>query len=243
VSVAAVIVAAGSGERLGAGIPKALVALQGRPLVDFAIAAFDRHAEVSSVVVVAPPEVVPAMTAGVSGRAIVVAGGATRQESVDLGLAALDPGADLVLVHDAARPLVTAAVISSVIAQLRAGADAVIPVLPVIDTIKRVDGASLVTGTVDRAELRRVQTPQGFRRDVLVAAHASAKNRGLADSSDDAGLVEAMGRAVVTVPGDERAFKITTPYDLFLAQTLINNQSAADQPGPSDADQAVRGDG
>jgi 2-C-methyl-D-erythritol 4-phosphate cytidylyltransferase len=219
-AVAAVIVAAGSGERLGAGIPKAMVALQGRPIVDWAVQIFDEHPDVASVVVVAPDDAVSAITEGAAGRAQVVAGGATRQQSVDRGLDALGKDIDLVLVHDAARPLITASVISAVVAALRAGADAVIPVLPVVDTIKRVDSNAIVTGTVDRTELRIVQTPQGFRRDVLVAAHRGAKDRGILDVTDDAGLVEAIGRVVLTVPGSEQAFKITTPYDLELAQRL-----------------------
>jgi 2-C-methyl-D-erythritol 4-phosphate cytidylyltransferase len=220
-TVAAVIVAAGSGQRLGAGIPKAMVSLGDRPIVDWAVRAFSAHPEVVEVVVVAPGDAVAAIASSVVGRAVVVVGGATRQESVDLGLAALSPDADLVLVHDAARPLVSADVISSVLAALRAGADAVIPVLPVVDTIKRVNTASQVIGTVDRAELRIVQTPQGFRRDVLVAAHHGAKDLGVADISDDAGLVEGIGRTVLTVPGDERTFKITTPYDLALANRMV----------------------
>jgi 2-C-methyl-D-erythritol 4-phosphate cytidylyltransferase len=220
-TVAAVIVAAGSGQRLAAGIPKAMVALGDRPIVEWAVRAFSVHPDVVSVVVVAPRESVAAISDSVAGRAAVVAGGATRQESVDLGLAALSADSELVLVHDAARPLVSQHVISAVVAALRAGADAVIPVLRVVDTITRVNGAAQVIGTVDRAELRIVQTPQGFRRDVLVAAHAGAKDRGVADISDDAGLVEGIGRTVQTVPGDERTFKITTPYDLALANRLV----------------------
>jgi 2-C-methyl-D-erythritol 4-phosphate cytidylyltransferase len=225
-AVAAVIVAAGSGERLGAGIPKAMVALQGRPIVDWAVQIFDEHPDVASVVVVAPADAVSAITEGAAGRAQVVAGGATRQQSVDHGLDVLGKDIDLVLVHDAARPLISASVISSVVAALRAGADAVIPVLPVVDTIKRVDSHARVTGTVDRSELRIVQTPQGFRRDVLVAAHRGAKDRGILDVTDDAGLVEAIGRVVLTVPGSEQAFKITTPYDLELAQGLAGEGAA-----------------
>jgi 2-C-methyl-D-erythritol 4-phosphate cytidylyltransferase len=230
-SVAAIVVAAGSGERLGAGVPKAMVALAGRPIVDWAITAFHEHPDVDSVVVVAPPEAAAAISNGATGRATVVGGGLTRQQSVRCGIDALDPGVDLVLVHDAARPLVTVATISSVIAALRAGADAVIPVLPVTDTVKRVDRAGVVLGTVERADLRSVQTPQGFRRDVLNAAHASASARGVEDATDDAGLVEAIGRVVVTVPGSDAAFKITTPYDLHVAEclTVADRRTAASQ--------------
>jgi 2-C-methyl-D-erythritol 4-phosphate cytidylyltransferase len=220
-TVAVVLVAAGSGLRLGAGVPKAMVALHGRPLVDWSLQAFDEHPDVASTVIVAPAEALAAITALAAGRAQVVLGGATRQQSVQRGMAVLDKGADLVLVHDAARPLVTAEVISRVVAALRGGAEAAIPVLPVVDTIKRVDGAGTVTDTVDRAQLRTVQTPQGFRRDVLTAAHRTAIDRGVHDISDDAGLVEAIGRVVTTVPGSPQAFKITTPYDLRLAHRMV----------------------
>ena len=138
--IAAVIVAAGSGERLGAGVPKALVPLHGRPLLHWALDAFTGHPDIDSVVVVAPEDAVSAVRAGVGDRVSVVAGGPSRQRSVDLGLAAVHPDAELVLIHDAARPLVEASVISAVVAGLRQGAPAVIPVLPVTDTVKRVKG-------------------------------------------------------------------------------------------------------
>ena len=218
--VAAVIVAAGSGERLGAGVPKALVPLHGRPLLNWSLDAFTGHPDIDSVILVALPEAVAAVRAGVGDRAGVVAGGASRQRSVDLGLAAVHPDVELVLVHDAARPLVQASVISTVVATLRQGAPAVIPVLPVTDTVKRVDSAGRVVGTVDRTELRAVQTPQGFSRAVLLAAHRAAEQRGLTEVTDDAGLLEARGIVVQTVAGAELCFKITTPYDLRLAHRL-----------------------
>jgi 2-C-methyl-D-erythritol 4-phosphate cytidylyltransferase len=223
-TVAAVVVAAGSGERLGAGVPKAMVALQGRPLVDWAVQAFDQHRDVDSVVVVAPADAVVAITEGAAGRAHVVVGGVTRQQSVENGLDALARDVDLVLVHDAARPLVTAEVISAVVRALRAGAEAVIPVLPVTDTVKRVNASGVVLATVDRTELRTVQTPQGFRRDVLEAAHATARDRGVVDIGDDAALVEGIGRVVVTVPGSPECLKITTAYDLDLVQRMVSTQ-------------------
>jgi 2-C-methyl-D-erythritol 4-phosphate cytidylyltransferase len=218
--VAAVIVAAGSGERLGAGVPKALVPLHGRPLLKWALDAFACHPDIDSVVVVAPADAVAAVRAAVNGLATVVAGGASRQRSVDLGLAAVDADVELVLVHDAARPLVEASVISAVVARLREGAPAVIPVVPVTDTVKRVDRSGRVIATVDRAELRAVQTPQGFSRTVLVAAHRAAEQRVPAGVTDDAGLLEALGVAVQTVAGAEICFKITTPYDLRVAHRL-----------------------
>ena len=150
------------------------------------------------------------------------------------GLAALPPEVVLVLVHDAARALVPVAVVDAVVAALRAGADAVVPVLPVVDTVKRVLG-QVVVGTVDRVDLRVAQTPQGFRREVLEQAHRADADRaqaGGADSpdgagaadraTDDAGMVEAIGGTVVTVPGSEEAFKVTRPLDLLLAEAVLS---------------------
>ncbi|MEO7261476.1 MAG: 2-C-methyl-D-erythritol 4-phosphate cytidylyltransferase [Jatrophihabitantaceae bacterium] len=229
--VAAVIVAAGSGERLGAGMPKALVSLHGRPLLNWALDAFASHPDIDSVVVVAPADAVTAVQAGVGELARVVAGGTSRQRSVDLGLAALDLDIELVLVHDAARPLVEASVISAVVASLRQGEQAVIPVLPVPDTIKRVDSCGQVIATLDRSELRAVQTPQGFSRAGLVAAHRAAELRSLTDVTDDAGLLEALGIAVRTVAGSQTCFKITTPYDLRLAHAMAAEQAVLSDSG------------
>jgi 2-C-methyl-D-erythritol 4-phosphate cytidylyltransferase len=231
--VAAVIVAAGSGERLGAGMPKALVSLHGRPLLDWALDAFTGHPDIDTVVVVAPADAVPAVRARVGHRARVVAGGASRQRSVDFGLAAVEPDVELVLVHDAARPLVEAPVISAVVARLRQGDQAVIPVLPVTDTVKRVDPAGRVVATVDRTELRAVQTPQGFSRAVLLAAHRAAEQRSLTEVTDDAGLLEALGVAVQTVPGAESCLKITTPYDLWLAHRVAPAPDGVPVPDPA----------
>ncbi|GAA2644375.1 hypothetical protein Adu01nite_71570 [Paractinoplanes durhamensis] len=152
----------------------------------------------------------------------VVAGGAERQESVSLALAAVPAGVGIVLVHDAARALTPPELIESVAAAVRAGHPAVIPVLPVVDTIKEVRPGraelEVVLGTVDRAVLRSVQTPQGFRYDVLVAAHAAAAD----PLTDDAGLVEKAGLPVACVPGSELAMKITRPMDLILAEALLH---------------------
>lgn len=211
-------------------MPKALVPLHGRPLLNWAVDAFASHPEIDSVVVVAPADAVQVVQGGVGEAATVVAGGVTRQRSVDLGLAALDPRVELVLVHDAARPLVDPSVISAVVAGLRAGEQAVIPVLPVADTIKRVDPAGLVVTTVDRAELRAVQTPQGFSRSVLLAAHRAAEQRSLTEVTDDAGLLEALGIAVRTVAGAPSCFKITTPYDLLLAHAIAAPSVEPAQP-------------
>ena len=145
-----------------------------------------------------------------------VAGGENRQASVAAALAAVPERYDIVLVHDAARALAPTGLVEAVAAAVRAGAEAVIPVLPVVDTVKEV-AAETVVGTVDRSVLRAVQTPQGFRRGVLAAAHAGAVDQ----HTDDAGLVEKLGLPVHTVPGDPAAFKVTRPVDLVLAEALL----------------------
>ncbi|MFI2753126.1 2-C-methyl-D-erythritol 4-phosphate cytidylyltransferase [Cellulomonas sp. P22] len=159
----------------------------------------------------------------------VVAGGATRQASVAAGLAALPAEVDVVLVHDAARALVPAEVVDRVVAAVHAGHRAVVPALDVTDTIKRVDLARAdqgwpVVGTVPREELRAVQTPQGFDRDLLARAHEAGGHRAGDESlaaSDDAGLVEALGEEVWVVPGHPDAAKITTPWDLAVAALVL----------------------
>jgi 2-C-methyl-D-erythritol 4-phosphate cytidylyltransferase len=219
---AAVIVAAGSGSRLGASMPKALVCLGTSTILDWSVRTFGGHPQIDSLVVVGPAEAIGAIAATLPPGAQVVAGGATRHESVGRGLAVLGDDVDFVLIQDAARPLVPAAMISKVLAALADGADAVVPVLPVTDTIRQVDGREQVTGTPDRSRLRRVQTPQGFRLAVLRTAHA-AKSQLAGEVTDDAGLVEALGHSVRTVPGDDAAFKITTPHDLRLAELLVSS--------------------
>jgi 2-C-methyl-D-erythritol 4-phosphate cytidylyltransferase len=150
--------------------------------------------------------------------ASVIAGGVTRQASVAAALQVLPSDVDVVLVHDAARGLAPATVAEGVIAAVRAGADAVVPVMPLADTVKEVDSAGWVRRTLDRAALRAVQTPQGFRRLVLERAHQSAST---GDSFDDASLVEALGLTVRTVPGDPAALKVTTPIDLLTVAALV----------------------
>lgn len=146
------------------------------------------------------------------GDAIVVPGGETRSESVRSGLAAVPAGVDFVLVHDAARPGADVALFDRVLAALRAGADAVVPAIPVADTIKKVDG-DVVVGTPDRSSLVAVQTPQGFRADMLRRAHV-----GGGDATDDAALIETVGGTVTVVEGAPRAAKITTEHDLAVAK-------------------------
>lgn len=219
--VGVVVVAAGSGSRLGAGLPKAFVVLGGRPLLGHALAGVAAVLGVGSVVVVVPADLVdpsgPAW-AGVDlpDGAVVVAGGADRTASVAAGLAALDPSCEVVLVHDAARCLTPPAVFERVADAVRAGAAGVVPGVPVVDTVKVVDDRGVVTATPDRATLRAVQTPQGFRREVLLAAHASG-----VVATDDAALVEALGHEVLVVEGDPAALKVTTPADLAHAERLL----------------------
>ncbi|TWE11629.1 2-C-methyl-D-erythritol 4-phosphate cytidylyltransferase [Rudaeicoccus suwonensis] len=216
-----VVVAAGLGTRLGAGMPKALVALRGRTLVEHAVTAARDVAD--HLVVVAPAthvtrfeELLPAVT--------VVAGGAERTDSVAAGLAAVPAAAQVVLVHDAARALAPVALFRRVIAAVAGGADAVVPGLPVTDTIKAVDSDRVVTATPDRATLRAIQTPQGFRRAALEAAHSGGHL-----ATDDAALVERAGGRVVVVDGDPSAIKITVQADLTTAERLLDTP----QPSPS----------
>ncbi len=213
--IAAILLAAGSGRRLGADLPKAFCLVRGRTLLEYAHERFATHPSIQDVIVVAPPDRVDAAKA-LTGSTV-VAGGATRQASVFAGLAAVDADVDTVLVHDVARAFAPAAVVDRVVAALRAGADAVIPARPVTDTIKQVDDARRVVHTVDRSTLVCAQTPQGFRRAVLVAAHRAASK---AEITDDAGLVEAYGAAVVVVDGAAESFKITNPWDLVLAEAV-----------------------
>ena len=214
--VAVLVAAAGLGTRLGGGIPKALRVLAGESLLSHAVRRVAAAPSVGCVVVAAPPED-PGAVGRLPGPVTVVPGGATRQASVAAALAAVPDEYQIILIHDAARALAPTRLVEAVAAAVRAGWDAVIPVLPVVDTIKEVATSGVVVGTVDRSVLRVVQTPQGFRRAVLAAAHAAATD----DHTDDAGMVEKLGVRVHTVPGDEAAFKITRPVDLMLAEVLL----------------------
>lgn len=237
---AAVLTAAGSGTRLGARVPKALVELGGVPLVLRAARGLAEAGCLDALVVTVPAAELGVFAAlfpgghvpGTTLSVAVVPGGATRQASVAAGLAALPAEVDVVLVHDAARCLTPPGTVRAVEAAVRGGHRAVVPALPVTDTVKRVGpadatGAEPVTATVDRASLRAVQTPQGFDRSLLEAAHVAGASRAVdeaAAASDDAGLVEALGEQVWVVPGDERALKITTPHDLAIAELLLSDR-------------------
>jgi 2-C-methyl-D-erythritol 4-phosphate cytidylyltransferase len=223
---AAIVPAAGRGERLGLGTPKALRPIAGTPMLVHAVRALQAARCVDLVVVVAPEEFVTEVQGLMSQIDIelsVISGGDTRQASVSRGLIMLPADIDVVLVHDAARPLVPADVVTNVVSAVRAGHPAVIPALPVVDTIKRVNDTSYVTETVDRSQLRAVQTPQGFARDVLQRVHAEAENE---DITDDAGLIEAAGVPVLIIPGHEEALKITRPLDLVIAEAIVAKRRA-----------------
>ena len=233
---AVIVPAAGRGERLGPGAPKALRTLGGVPMLVHAVRALAGARTVDLVVVAAPEDGVAGVVAllgehglldpdGARAGALVVAGGDTRQDSVARALHALPGDYDVVLVHDAARPLVPTSLVDAVATAVRAGAEAVVPGLPVADTIKAVDDADDVTATLDRSRLRAIQTPQGFRRTTLTAAHAAADPD--APATDDAGLVELIGGTVLVVPGDEEAFKVTRPLDLVLAEAVLARRRAA----------------
>ncbi len=225
-TVAAIVPAAGRGTRLGPGPPKALRDLAGVPMLVYAARALAAARLVDRVVVAAPPDEVAAVStllaSAVPADVLVVAGGATRRESVARALAALGPDVDVILVHDAARPLAPPDLADRVAAAVQAGADAVVPGLPVADTIKRVGVDGVVVQTLDRAALRAVQTPQGFARRVLAQAHA--EGAGVDTATDDAELVERLGWPVRVVTGSEEAFKVTRPLDLVLAEAILERR-------------------
>jgi 2-C-methyl-D-erythritol 4-phosphate cytidylyltransferase len=202
---------------LAAGAPKAFVNLSGRPMLEYALEGLRNSGVVDSVVVAVPPNRTDEAKLVFGGDAVIVAGGADRTESVRLALAAIGD-AEFVLVHDAARALTPPSLIVRVVQALRSGHPAVVPALPVSDTIKAVDANGVVLGTPERSGLRAVQTPQGFRTELLRRAYDRAAAGGF---TDDSSLVEATGTPVQVVEGDPLAFKITTPTDLLLAQALL----------------------
>jgi 2-C-methyl-D-erythritol 4-phosphate cytidylyltransferase len=217
----ALIVAAGSGERLGAGVPKALVELAGRPLLQWSLDALAAVAGIEHIVVALPPGTRP--PAGVTA----VVGGAVRSDSVKRALAACAAG-DPVLVHDAARPLVTAELAASVLSALERDqtAQAAVAATPVSDTVKQVHaGSDVVSATLDRRGLWAVQTPQVFRRGALERA-LEVPPEVLAQATDDAWLIERAGGKVIVVPASEENIKVTTPLDLQLAELLLARRGA-----------------
>jgi len=219
-SVAAVIVAAGRGTRAGGDLPKQYRTLAGEPVVRASLSLFSWHGEVSAVQTVIHRDDMASYEAAAKGLKLMrpVFGGATRQASVLAGLEALSAGSpDIVLVHDAARPFCSSGLVSRAIAAC-AQTGAAIPGLEVTDTIKRVDGAGVITGTVNRAELRSVQTPQAFAFPALLDAHRKAAAAGREDFTDDAALVEWAGIKVVTFAGETNNTKLTTDEDFSRAE-------------------------
>ncbi|PZS37852.1 MAG: 2-C-methyl-D-erythritol 4-phosphate cytidylyltransferase [Pseudonocardiales bacterium] len=220
----ALVPAAGQGVRLAAGMPKAFVPLLGRPLLWHCVQRLLASGCIDVVVVAVGEqhqEQARAAVAEAGGQVRIVIGGAQRCDSVRAALQTV-PDADVVLVHDAARCLAPISVIQAVARAVLAGQRAVVPVLTVADTIKEVDPDGCVVGTLDRAALRVVQTPQGFAGDLLRRAHQLPSG----PVTDDAGLVEALGMPVTTLPGHPHAFKITTPFDLVVAELLAGAKAA-----------------
>jgi 2-C-methyl-D-erythritol 4-phosphate cytidylyltransferase len=220
VSVWAVLAAAGSGERLGADRPKAFVRLGQQPLLAESLARLDASDWIDAIVVAAPPgweepAILLAEELGCGKVSACVTGGATRADSVKLGVAEVPADAAVILVHDAARPLLDDAVVERVVTAVGDGWDGAVPALPVPDTVKRVDGERIVE-TLQRDELRTVQTPQGFVADVLRGALASGSAW-----TDCAAAVEAAGGRVRVVTGDPRLLKVTDAADLDRAAALL----------------------
>jgi 2-C-methyl-D-erythritol 4-phosphate cytidylyltransferase len=220
----ALIVAAGRGERLGSGRPKALVTVAGRPMLQWSVDALSAVARVERIVVALPADAIDEAPSGTIG----VAGGEVRSESVRLALVA-SGGGDPVIVHDAARPLASTELFERAVAELaESGADAVIAATPVADTIKEVgeDGRS-VARTLDRTRLWAVQTPQVFRRAALERALADATDGLLAQATDDAWLIERAGGLVRVVEAPPENLKVTTVTDLHVAELLLSERMHA----------------
>ncbi len=224
--VAVVIAAGGAGRRMGGaiGVRKQYLELAGEPVLARALKPFLWHPWVEWAVVALPPDDAAAPPAWLTadGRVSVVAGGAERTDSVRAALEAVPEEADVVLVHDAARPLVKRKLIDRVLAAVVGGAGA-IPVVPVDDTIKEIDAEGRVVATLDRARLRRVQTPQAFPRALLLEAHRRALADGVG-ATDDAALVERIGGTVVAVEGLPENLKITGPRDLLVAEAMLRSR-------------------
>jgi 2-C-methyl-D-erythritol 4-phosphate cytidylyltransferase len=216
---AAVVPAGGSGSRMGGAVPKQYLDLDGEPILLRAIRPLLAHPDVGLVVLALPTADAEAPPFDLPDGVRVVAGGADRGDSVRRALDAVPADAEIVLIHDGARPLLTGAVVDRVLAAVTDDAGA-IAALPVTDTLKRADGEGRITGTVDRQGLWRAQTPQAFPRGLIVDAYRRAEEDGVS-ATDDAALVERFGGRVVVVPGDPANVKVTRPADLELARVLL----------------------
>ena len=211
---AAIIAAAGMGNRLGANLPKSLVKLLDKTLVEHAVANLSPVCEL--IIVTAPKGYEDEYTKILGDQVTVITGGVLRSDSIRIAISKIPANYEYVLVHDAARALASTTLASSVLNQLIQGEQAVIPALDVIDTIKEVDSKGYVRNTLNRSSLKVIQTPQGFSRSILVRAHQASE-----DATDDAALVEALGVAVKVIAGEDRAFKITTPSDIATALKFL----------------------
>lgn len=223
---AAVLVpAAGAGRRMG-GARKPMLELAGEPLLLHAVRPFLTFPEVQQVIVALPADAAgdpPAWLTDLDARVRIVAGGAERGDSVRAALAATDEAIDVVLVHDAARPLIRREVIERALAAAVQGRS-VIAAVPLADTVQQVDPRGVIIDTPDRAQLRAAQTPQAFPRSILMAAYARAATEGVA-ATDDAALVARCGVPVATIEGDVENLKVTTPADLVVAEALLASRS------------------
>jgi 2-C-methyl-D-erythritol 4-phosphate cytidylyltransferase/2-C-methyl-D-erythritol 2,4-cyclodiphosphate synthase len=228
--VSSIIAAGGRGLRMGSARPKQLLEVAGRAVLDWSVAAFASHPGVGEVVVALPPDLAsdpPGYLRHASKPVRIVEGGARRQDSVARAFAAVESGAEVILVHDAARPLVSADLITRTI-EAAADAGAALAAVPARDTVKRAGGAAGPTGfvveTLPRDTIYLAQTPQGFRRDVLRGALEAGRTR---DATDEAALAEAAGYPVRIVEGEMTNIKITTPDDLAIAEAIVRGRGAA----------------
>ncbi len=231
--IALVVVAAGQGQRLGAGKPKAFVDLVGRPLLTHAIESIIALPNLAQLIIAVPEshlieaaEIGAELVGDLPISFDVVLGGETRQGSISNALAELDEAADIVLVHDAARALTPTTLFASVAESVRTTKTSSLPVMRVVDTIKRIEGETVLE-TVDREVLRSAQTPQGFLASEIKAAYAATE----IEYTDDAALMQAAGHRILAVDGDERAFKITTPADLAAAELRFSGKPAGFRTG------------
>ena len=231
--VGVVIVAAGDGARMGTDRAKQFLDLGGLPMLDWSIRAFQGHPDIDELVIVLAPGVLAKLPPWLARDALtLVAGGTSRRESVSCGVASVNADSRIILVHDAARPFVSAAVIDRVLAA--AAAACVVPVLPLKDTVKETNEMGRVVGTPDRSRLHAAQTPQGFPAAVIRSVHDDAA-RAATDATDDAELCELRGETVITVRGDELNFKITTMEDIRYAEWLVETGGVGPAPAAAGA--------
>lgn len=223
--IAAVVPAAGRGVRMGSNVPKQFLSLGGVPLLVHALRTFDAATIISEIILVVPEDdcrhcredIVPCY--GLKKVSRVIAGGRRRQDSVWNGVRAANPATDIVVVHDAVRPFVTITMITQVVEAARTYGAAIVAI-PMRDTVKRVEADGLIKETLSRENLWSAQTPQAFQRDVLFQAHQHNQTEGL-DATDDAFLVERLGKPVVVVPGSAENVKVTRPEDLHMGQAIL----------------------